>query len=436
MTALLPQFGSLGITIIAFIVALSIIVAIHEYGHYIVGRWSGIYAEVFSLGFGPVLFSRTDKRGTVWQIAAIPFGGYVKFLGDANAASVGGEAGGRNTMMGAPIWARSATVLAGPMFNFILSAIIFTGLAMTVGGVRDPLTVKDIQPLPQFYENGLQSGDEILAVNGETLVELADFSTALDNAGTDLSLDFTIRRDGTEMQIVAPNPMLPYVIGTSPNSAAEEAGIQDGDVVLSVNDVPMATFQQLISAIQAEQGRSVALEIWRDGDVMTFDLTPKIGGASDSDGYLEERYLVGISITNYLDWQTESLPFFEAAIGSVARVWDVITQSLQGLWLMITGKISSCNLSGPVGIAQVSGEMARAGLLEFISLIAVLSTAIGMLNLFPVPVLDGGHLVFHAYEAVSGRPPNENVLRIMMMMGVMLVLSLMIFGTLNDLLFC
>ncbi|NBT52955.1 MAG: RIP metalloprotease, partial [Marivivens sp.] len=133
MADFLPFFGSAGFTIAAFVVALSIIVAIHEYGHYIVGRWSGIGAEVFSLGFGPVLLSRVDKRGTRWQIAAIPLGGYVKFNGDANAASVGGTVGGRDTMLGAPLWARAATVAAGPVFNFILTIVIFTGLGLWVG---------------------------------------------------------------------------------------------------------------------------------------------------------------------------------------------------------------------------------------------------------------------------------------------------------------
>ncbi|MBU0782088.1 MAG: site-2 protease family protein, partial [Alphaproteobacteria bacterium] len=128
-----------------FVVSLSIIVAIHEYGHYIVGRWSGIHAEVFSIGFGPVLFARTDKRGTVWQIAALPFGGYVKFLGDANAASVGGTdvaegRDARHTMLGAPLWARAATVAAGPIFNFILAIILFAGYIMVSGAPRDPVT--------------------------------------------------------------------------------------------------------------------------------------------------------------------------------------------------------------------------------------------------------------------------------------------------------
>ena len=179
---LIPAFGNLGFTLLAFIVALSVIVAIHEYGHYIVGRWSGIHADEFSIGFGKVLWSRTDKRGTVWQIAALPFGGYVKFLGDANAASVGGEAeiaepdadrlaelsdetraylaglGERNTMLGAPLWARAATVAAGPIFNFILSAFVFAGVLMFQGQAITPLTVSELPSFPTEIPQELQSG--------------------------------------------------------------------------------------------------------------------------------------------------------------------------------------------------------------------------------------------------------------------------------------
>ena len=175
VAALIPQFGGLAFTIIAFIGAISVIVAVHEYGHYIVGRWSGIFPEVFSLGFGPVLWSRMDKRGTRWQIAAIPMGGFVKFLGDADAASgkdiAAMEAAEedperlRKTMHGAPLWARAATVAAGPVFNFVLSAFIFAGLFLWQGKPVDEMIVGSLKPVPGV-ENGLAVGDEILSVGG------------------------------------------------------------------------------------------------------------------------------------------------------------------------------------------------------------------------------------------------------------------------------
>ena len=173
---LIPQFGGVVWTVLAFVVALSIIVAVHEYGHYIVGRWSGIHAEVFSLGFGPVLWSRVDRHNTRWQVAALPFGGYVKFLGDSGATS--GKDGAtmaeiyrrnpddlRHTMHGAPLWARAATVAAGPVFNFVLSILVFTAIFMVRGVPSDPLTVGELRPLPAgHYE--LREGDEILGIAG------------------------------------------------------------------------------------------------------------------------------------------------------------------------------------------------------------------------------------------------------------------------------
>ena len=173
--ALIPQFGGLIWTLLAFVIALSVIVAIHEYGHYIVGRWSGIHADVFSLGFGPVIYSRFDKRGTKWQIAALPFGGYVKFAGDADAASgkdvaamEAAEADPkrlRATMHGAPLWARAATVAAGPVFNFALSILVFAAIGLSVGVPRDPMTVGEMHPLP-FEQNELVEGDEIVSIGG------------------------------------------------------------------------------------------------------------------------------------------------------------------------------------------------------------------------------------------------------------------------------
>ena len=170
LTQILPALTGTVWTLVFFVIALSVIVAIHEYGHYIVGRWCGIHAEVFSVGFGKPLFQRTDKHGTVWQVAALPFGGYVKFLGDANAASVGGrevsDADKRRTMLGAPVWARALTVAAGPVANFILAIAIFAGYFMWQGTVKDPLTFGGAPDLPPGFVSELKAGDEIVGIGG------------------------------------------------------------------------------------------------------------------------------------------------------------------------------------------------------------------------------------------------------------------------------
>src|SRR6056297_3414089 len=216
MMSILPEFGNAILTLIAFVVALSIIVGVHEYGHYIVGRWSGIKAEVFSIGFGPVLWSRVDRFGTRWQFAAIPFGGYVKFLGDANAASgKDGEAMEelpeeelRHTMHGAPLWARSATVFAGPLFNFILSILVFGAVMMAQGKVAEPLTVGEMKPLP-VTGSALQPGDELLSVAGVPVPEFdgEGFQDFVDTLPTEPLLEYGIRRADADAQVPGPYPM-------------------------------------------------------------------------------------------------------------------------------------------------------------------------------------------------------------------------------------
>lgn len=440
LTQLLPQFGSFAFTIVSFVVALSIIVAIHEYGHYIVGRWSGIKAEVFSLGFGPVLWSRMDRHGTRWQIAALPFGGYVKFLGDSNAASVGAEAVAeeekRRTMLGAPLWARAATVAAGPIFNFILSIAIFTGVILWQGQTADPLTYESAGDLGPTFVNQLQKGDQILAIAGVPTPGAEDFEGYLDKLPVQPELAYTVSRGGTETTVQGPWPYPPLVKALSPNSAAYDSGMKVGDVITAVDGQPIFAFQQLIDAVTAAGGRSLVLDVWRDGQMRTFTMTPRRMDVPQGDGSFKTRWLIGITGGLFFEPMTEPVGPWTALTAGAAQLWYILTSSLSGLGHMVTGAISSCNLSGPIGIAQTSGAMASQGASSFIWFVAVLSAAVGLLNLLPVPVLDGGHLMFHAYEAISRRAPSDRALRVLMAAGLTILLSLMIFAVANDLVLC
>ncbi|WP_172295160.1 RIP metalloprotease RseP [Pseudoruegeria sp. HB172150] len=442
LTELIPTFGNTLYTIGAFVVALSIIVAVHEYGHYIVGRWCGIRAEVFSVGFGPVLWSRTDKRGTQWQIAALPFGGFVKFLGDAGAASdkasdaydAMDEETRRHTMHGAPLWARMLTVAAGPVFNFILSIVVFGAIIMATGVASDPLTVGDLRPAPGL-QGQLQPGDEILAVEGEPTPPVAEFRDFIDTLPVQPELDFTIRRDGQEMTVSVPYPYPGAVVGVTPGSAASEAGIQEGDVITAVDGEPIVAFEDLRTAVGESDGGEMVMTVWRDGETFEASLTPKRMDLPLADGGFETRWLIGVNGGMIFEPMTETPGLGQSLLYGVNQTVFIVKSSVSGLYHMAVGAISSCNLRGPIGIAQTSGEAASQGIETFIWFIAVLSTAVGFLNLFPIPVLDGGHLVFHVYEAAIGRPPSDRALRVLMSVGLFMLLSLMAFALSNDL-FC
>lgn len=431
-------------TLAAFVVALSVIVAVHEYGHYIVGRWSGIHADVFSLGFGPVIYARHDKRGTKWQVALLPFGGFVKFRGDADAASAGvdGEAiremtpaERRSTMSGAPLWARTATVAAGPIFNFVLAIVVFTAIGLTRGVAVEPLTVGELRPVAVAHE--VMPGDVILAIDGQTLPQMgeAGFGALTDSLPAVPLLEYLVLRDGQEVTVQGPHPMPPVITQLAPQSAAIAIDLRADDVIVAVDGDPIHAFRELREKVMAAEGAPLQLDVLRDGQALQFTLTPRRVDEPQAGGGFETNWRIGIIGGLFFDPMTESPGLVEALGNGVSSMWEIIVGSISGLYHMITGAISTCNMSGPIGIAEVSGAMASQGTVNFIYFIAVLSTAVGLLNLFPIPVLDGGHLVFYAYEAVAGKPPSDKVLRVLMGIGLTLILSLMVFALGNDI-FC
>ena len=437
---LVPQFGGLAWTVIAFVVALSVIVTIHEYGHYIVGRWSGIHAEVFSLGFGPVIFARTDRRGTRWQLAALPLGGYVRFRGDADAASALPDASvkslspeeHRRTLSGAPLWARAATVGAGPAFNFIFAIIVFAGVAMTAGvAVNDPV-VGAVSAVPGQAEP-LRQGDRILSMEGRPIATLGEVFAVAGDLPPAVTTRYEIERDGQRLAIDGPFPFPALAASIAPRSAAQEAGLQSGDVITAVNGIAVRSFTELRDLIGASNGDSVTLTVW-NGTERTVPLIPKRQDIPLPSGGFETRWLIGISGGLVFTPETRIPGMAEAAKIGAVQSWTIVTTSLSGMWHMITGAISTCNLQGPIGIAETSGAAASGGAQSFIWFIAVLSVAVGLMNLFPIPVLDGGHLVFYAAEAVMRRPPNPRVVQAFMSVGLAMILCLMVFALGNDIL--
>ena len=437
----LPDFGNVVWTVVAFVAALSVIVAVHEYGHYIVGRWCGIKADVFSLGFGPKLFGWTDRHGTHWQVAALPFGGYVKFKGDADAASGKDEHAldtmspeeRRDTMHGAPLWARSATVAAGPVFNFALSILVFMGIVLWNGVATQEARVGAVTPLP--VAQTLQPGDLVTALDGQPVADLAGFYKVADGLQPAPQVRYTVDRGGQVLDLDGPFPFPPLADLVQPDSAAQDAGMRPGDVVLAVNGEAITAFSELRVKVGASDGAPVTLTLWRDGATSDVTLQPRRVDLPLPEGGFETRWLIGLTGGLAFEPETRRPGVFEAVGLGARQTWMIVTTSLSGLWHMVTGAISSCNLRGPLGIAESSGNAAAQGTQSFIWFIAMLSTAVGMMNLFPIPVLDGGHLVFHAWEAVTGKPPSDRALRGLMTAGLALLLTLMVFALTNDL-FC
>lgn len=438
--AQIPLIGGVLAVLLPFVAVLGVVVTVHEYGHYIVGRWCGIDAEVFSLGFGRALWSRTDRRGTRWQVAILPLGGFVKFLGDADGSSrTDYDAVARmdpsvraRTFSQASVGRRFLTVLAGPVFNLVLSVVVFAGLIWWQGVVVAPVVGEVAQVPGQALP--FQQGDVIRSINGTAIVHYADIRAVIDSADPSKTMEISLERDGASLTFDVPYLLLPIVGAMVPLSPAIRAGLKTGDYILATNDTEMHSFLDLQAVMSSYQSGSVTLKVWRDGKVLDLVMIPEKSVNETADGGFEEKVMLGVIAGFAFEPQTESIAPWTALYYGGDRVIYVIVSSLNALGHIISGDIGADNLQGPIGIAQVSGEMATNGWFDFIALIAFVSTAIGMLNLFPIPVLDGGHLVVFAYEAVRGRPPSQRVLEIAMSVGLAMVLLLMVFATYNDIL--
>ena len=439
-TFFFPQFGNFVITVLAFVLCLSVIVFVHEFGHYFIGKLSGIHAEVFSIGFGPVIISSYDKRGTKWQLAAFPLGGYVKFLGDKNpASSPDPEIDKRDeqnllrkSMHGAPLWARFITVAAGPLFNFIFSGLIFFLIFMDQGMTKLPLTVDKTFDTP--YEQKFEKGDVVRSVNGLKINnDLTKLNDQLGGVFANKPLTYVVERNGIliTLENIIQNP--PRISQVLPKSSAISAGLEKGDLILSLNSREIKNFSEIKDFVEASQGEGFIVEYWREGLVYETRLTPQIVDVPIETGGFERIYRVGI-VSDYFPFQPamtkQSISW--AFLSSIKSIYLIMEGSVKGLYHIVFGNISSCNLSGPISIAETSGQMVKQGSLNYLWFIAVLSTAIGMINLFPIPVLDGGHLMFFTVEALIGRKPNQKIVNTFMALGFVLLVGLMLFSVLND----
>ena len=357
--------------LIPFLFVLTIVVFFHELGHFLIARMCGIRVLVFSIGFGPELFGFNDRHGTRWKVSAIPLGGYVKFFGDENAASVpdtnsvsGMNAAERKvSFFHQPVGSRAAVVVAGPMANFILAIIIFAGIFAIYGKPSTAARVDSVQE----------------------------------------------------------------------NSAAAAAGFLTGDVVTAIDGHAIDSFTEMQRIVSTSAGKKLAVQVERAGNQVTLNATPELREVKDNFGNTHRMGVLGISRAMSAEEQrTQPVNPVTAVWLGAQETWFVVDRTVSYLVGIVAGRESADQLGGPIRIAQVSGQVATVGVTALLHLAAVLSVSIGLLNLFPVPLLDGGHLMFYGIEALRGRPLSERTQEYSFRIGLALVGMLMIFATYND----
>jgi regulator of sigma E protease len=350
--------------IVPFLFTLTIIVFFHELGHFLVARWCGIRVLVFSMGFGPEVAGFNDRHGTRWKISLVPLGGYVKFFGDDNEASVPdpavlaamSEEERRQSFFGQSVGRRAAVVIAGPLTNFILAVIVFAGV--------------------------------FLAFGKPTVV--------------------------------------PRISAVQPDSAAAAAGFKPGDLVTAIDGRDIDNFVDMQRIVGFSGGHTLKIVVDRGGIPVTLTATPEIRGG---------KGVLGVTRSNEPgDVKVETVGALDAVRLGVDKTWFIVTTTLSYIGDVFVGRQSADQIGGPIGIARISGQVAELGWGALFDFIGVISVSIGLLNLFPVPLLDGGHLLFYFIEAIRGRPLSERAQEVGFRIGLAIVVMLMIFATMNDIL--
>jgi len=439
LLASIPIIGGTISLVIPFLIVISIVVFIHEYGHYIVGRWCGIHAEVFSVGMGRPIFSKIDKNGTKWQISLIPLGGYVKFLGDINASSTSSknitETVGKYEKLryfsGAKLHHRFLTVAAGPLANFILSIIIFSFIIFWSGKPSEEPIIGTIHStIEQNFD--LQVGDLIESIHGQKIDNFSDFNTFLTMKNAPQSMKYKIIRNNKQLLVDGPFPLLAIVGSVMPVSPASQAGLKTNDLIVSFDKLPIVSFNQLRIIIFASEPAEREMTVIRNGKKISLKIFPRVREFQSGNGALSKEVSIGVSSGIAFTPTIKTISIVESIKFGALKTLQIIRGSIESISLIFTGQISVKNLQGPIGIAHVSSDIAKSGVIDFISLIAIISTSIGFLNLLPLPVLDGGHLLSFAYEAISRRKPNELFIHYSALLAMSALLTLMLFVSFND----
>ncbi len=439
-----------------FIVVLSILVFVHEWGHYIVARICGVKVETFSIGFGKELFGRNDKHGTRWKVSLIPLGGYVKMFGDVDPASAGHSDGVKDgekvrpfttaekkeAFFAKPVAQRAAIVIAGPAINFIFAIIILAGMYGFHGQPVTPPMASAVIAGSAADKAGIEPHDEIVSIAGEKVKRFEDIRRIV-MVALDTPLPFKIIRDGEEIELTATpkKEQLTDRFGfTHSRGLLGIVGPSDGIAiknVVAVNDTSVKGADEARKALMPVLGQRIDLKLLRgktaEGEDRIDTLIVK-APVNDNKGLNDETSetygaLVVSGTTNEL--------LRHGVVGSlgaaVNETWSITTSTLKALGQMFTGTRSATELGGIVRIGAIAGDMAQMGILAIITFTALLSINLGLINLFPIPMLDGGHLMFYAIEAIKGKPVSEKIQDYAFRAGFAVLISMMLFANLNDL---
>ena len=443
------------LVVVRFVIVIGILILVHELGHFFVARWTGVGVERFSIGFGPVLLRWRGKE-TEYVLSAIPMGGYVKMVGEENPLEGGGGPVYDSAKAFAlkPLWARFLIVFAGPAMNLVLAAVIFAVVLATLGRAVWPATVGKVADGSPAAIAGLRTGDTIVAVNGRPVAYWEDLDRALvGSAGRQLEL--RVRHDGAERTMTVtprlrsvPDPvfrepreswdigagpqLLPMITSVGPRSPAERAGLKPGDVVLSVAGQPLYTHEDLLEAIRTRPGQSFTLTIEREGNPLTVTVTPEPVKERLPTG---EEVTVGKIQAGLAPKAVRFEPYgpLTAAWQGTVRTWEMTVLIAKGLWKLVSRQIDLSNIGGPIQIATETTRQANDGLVSVAVFVALISVNLGVLNLLPIPMLDGGHLLFFVIEAVLGRPLSLRKREVAQQVGFVLLMVIMFFALYNDL---
>lgn len=441
-------------TILSFVAVIGILILVHEFGHFFVARWTGVGVERFSIGFGPVLLRWRGKE-TEYCLSAIPMGGYVKMVGEESPLEGGGSPAFDPAKAFAlkPLWARFLIVFAGPGMNFLLAVLIFSAILASVGRPVWPAVVGRVAPDGPAAVD-LQAGDVVTAVDGRRIEFWEDLDRAIgDSEGRPFRLTVTRGTEQREIQIaprrttvrdpifkeqrevwdLGAGPQLtPQIGAVNADSPAERAGLKTGDAVESVADQRVFTPEELMQAIQKRGGQTFEMVVQREGKPVTVRVTATTVKEKSPSGQDVEIGRIGVGIvTKVVRYETYN-PVLAIGYGAV-RTWDMTVLTAKGLWKLVTLELPLSNLGGPIQIATEGERQRREGLGSLALFTAVISVNLAVLNLLPVPMLDGGHLLFFVIEGVLGRPVSLKKREAAQQLGLVLLLLLMVFAIYNDL---